>query len=311
MAKTEWKLFVNDPDKLEKDFYEKYDPDYWLYKIYLLKNSHDDYDKIKENLTGDLVDVIHEDYKRMIRTELHFLYFQMIETLFELIFAISKFTRQEIWAALTFSNKRNSPYYYDCYGNIRELSHDRLKDPDLWAPVKIGGSGGNIEIPLIRWIFYDTFNIPEMSEEDWEINLDNIYYFLRKFAKDFSDREEYNAYKHSLRFFNTQYAFGFALKGSSNFFGRRTDNSIVYLAAEKNNNDSYSLKECSKAFDFKTDYNRCILIHDLISNIIITRKAVICKPPLSSAVLTQSAMFHKHKKEDFEYKSFLKTSFPR
>ena len=311
MTKTGWKLYVNDPDKLEKDFYEKYDPDYWLYKIYLLKNSHDDYDKMKEILTGDLVDVIHENYKRMIRTELHFLYFQMIETLFELIFALSKFTRQEIWLALTFSNKRNSPYYYDCYGNIRDLSNDKLKDPDLWAPVKIGGASGNIEIPLLRWIFYDTFNIPEMSKEDWKINLDNIYYFLRKFAKDFSDRDEYNAYKHSLRFFNTQYAFGFALQGSSNFVGRRTDNSIVYLEAEKINNDSYSLKECSKAFDFKTDYNRCILIYDLISNIIITRKAMICKPPLSSAVLTQSAMFHKHKKEDFEYKSFFKTSFPR
>ena len=44
-------IIINDPDSLQKEFYNKYDPDYWLYKVSLLKNCHDNFAEIKSVLT--------------------------------------------------------------------------------------------------------------------------------------------------------------------------------------------------------------------------------------------------------------------
>jgi hypothetical protein len=41
---------VNDLNSLQKNFYKTYDFDYWLYKIRLLKNCHDNYDNVKNVL---------------------------------------------------------------------------------------------------------------------------------------------------------------------------------------------------------------------------------------------------------------------
>lgn len=43
-------FIVNDLDGLQKEFYRMYDPDYWLYRIMFLKNSHDDFDQLKSSL---------------------------------------------------------------------------------------------------------------------------------------------------------------------------------------------------------------------------------------------------------------------
>jgi len=92
---------VADLDSLQKEFYKTYDPDYWLYKITLLKNCHDNFDQIKDVLKKELADVVDDDYRRVLRTEMHFMYFQMVETLFEIMFTISKHDNRNLWLALT------------------------------------------------------------------------------------------------------------------------------------------------------------------------------------------------------------------
>lgn len=265
---------INDLDKLQKEFYISYNPDYWKYKISLLKNSHDFFDNIKENLTDDLEEFDEEYYKRMIRTELHFLYFQMTETLFETIFAVTEHDNRDLWLALTFSNDHKTVYYSDCYNKINKFSEGNLEKPDLWSKIKVKINNESVEISLLRWIFYFHYS-SKMSDEEWKTNLDKIYSLLKRFAKDFSDRGEYNAYKHSLRFYNSPSHFAIVPEGSTNpAIARKSKDSIIYVE-ESDDNGKRELKQIlntSKPFDFYRDYVCCLIVHRLLNNIINTRK---------------------------------------
>ncbi len=257
-------LIVNDLDSLQKEFCKTYDPDYWLYKISLLKNCHDDFENTKEVLTKDIGDVVDDDYKKMLRTEMHFLYFQMIETLFEIIFAIAKHDNKNLGLALTFSNDRQSGFYADTYKQISKLS----EISDIFTrKLKTTIEGKEQEISLLRWIFYFVYP-SKMSDDEWKYNLDKIKRLLLLFSKDFSDRGEYNAYKHSLRFYNSN--FGLAIgkaSGDKMFSLMQSDNAITYLE-EKNG----TVRKTTKTFDFEKDTKRCLVIYHLIKNIICTRK---------------------------------------
>lgn len=257
-------FIVNDLDSLQKEFYKTYDPDYWLYKISLLKNCHDNFDSIKDTLNADLSDVVDDDYKRALRTEMHFLYFQMVETLFEIIFAVSKHDNRNLWLALTFSNWRNN------YNEIVKLSETSYL---FTSKIKTTISGNEVEILLLRWIFYFVYP-SKMTEDEWKNNLDKIKRLLLLFAKDFSDRGEYNAYKHSLRFYNSSFAMSIGLTGSQQMhtIGASND-SITYLEEQrKEQKGTGRILQTTKPFDFERDCNCCLVIYSMIKNIISTRK---------------------------------------
>ncbi len=257
-------FIVNDLDSLQKEFYKTYDPDYWLYKISLLKNCHDNFDSIKDTLNADLSDVVDDDYKRALRTEMHFLYFQMVETLFEIIFAVSKHDNRNLWLALTFSNWRNN------YNEIVKLSETSYL---FTSKIKTTISGNEVEILLLRWIFYFVYP-SKMTEDEWKNNLDKIKRLLLLFAKDFSDRGEYNAYKHSLRFYNSSFAMSIGLTGSQQMhtIGASND-SITYLEEQrKEQKGTGRILQTTKPFDFERDCNCCLVIYLMIKNIISTRK---------------------------------------
>lgn len=257
-------FIVNDLDSLQKEFYKTYDPDYWLYKISLLKNCHDNFDSIKDTLNADLSDVVDDDYKRALRTEMHFLYFQMVETLFEIIFAVSKHDNRNLWLALTFSNWRNN------YNEIVKLSKTSYL---FTSKIKTTISGNEVEILLLRWIFYFVYP-SKMTEDEWKNNLDKIKRLLLLFAKDFSDRGEYNAYKHSLRFYNSSFAMSIGLTGSQQMhtIGASND-SITYLEEQrKEQKGTGRILRTTKPFDFERDCNCCLVIYLMIKNIISTRK---------------------------------------
>ncbi len=257
-------LIVKDLDSLQKEFYKTYDPDYWLHKIALLKNCHDNFENAKDVLTIDLGDVTDEEYKKMLRTEMHFLYFQMVETLFEVVFAISKHDNKNLGLALTFSNYRQSSFYSNTYKQISELSDIS----DIFTRnIKTEIKGEKQEVSLLRWIFYFVYP-SKMTNDEWKNNLNKIKRLLLLFAKDFSDRGEYNAYKHSLRFYNSSFGLSIGITGGAKKVSLiQSDDAITYLE-EKNG----AVRKTTKTFDFEKDTKRCLVIYHLIKNIIYTRK---------------------------------------
>lgn len=264
---------VNNLDNLQKEFYRSYDPDYWLYRISMLKNCHDNFDNVKKILTEGIEEVIDDDYKRVLRTELHFLYFQMVETLFEIIFAL-KHDNRDLWIALTFSNDRDTCFYSDIYKKIAELN----KFSDIFTEkIKIEIEGKKVEMPLLRWIFYFIYPT-KLNDERWEKNLENIRKLLLIFARDFTDRGEYNAYKHSLRFYNAPFSMAIGMSGNNKMqsLGSSKD-CIVFLEERKKNEKgkiiaTSQISKTRKPFDFERDFELCILIYAMIKNIVCTRK---------------------------------------
>lgn len=267
-------FIVNDLDSLQKEFYQKYDPDYWLYKIILLKNSHDNFDALKPTLTKNTKETIDDDFRRVIRTELHFLYFQMIETLFEIIFAIYEKDNRDLWTSLTFSDYREN------YKRISELNNYS----DLFTQkIKTEIDGQEKEVSMLRWIFYFVYNV-KLADEDWIKNLENIKRLLLTFARDFTDRGEYNAYKHSLRFYNTPFSVSI---GDTN--GDRmqplgsSEDCITYIEEHKKKDENGKLvatghiSRAQKPFDFERDYNLCLVIYSMIKSIVFTRKYTLLK----------------------------------
>lgn len=262
-------FYFKDKEYMKKAFYKLYYPEYWLYKMRLLKNCHDHFDEVEKVLKADFDNFKKENYKRMLRAEIHFLYFQMVEALFEIIFAISIYDNREIWPRITFSKWKNN------YKKIEELAEGRLKYPDFNAKRKTKIRGKDEEITLLRWIFYSIYPT-DMNQSQRDKNLENIKKLLKVFAKDFSDRAEYNAYKHSLRFFITPFKLTVGVKGATNRYTiGESDDAITYLEKyeSKDKNETINLvKETTKPFDFERDYRCCLVIYKLIENIIITRK---------------------------------------
>ena len=168
-------------------FYEVYNVDYWYYKLSLLKNYLDDYDTVGEFLQKDVGEVDQRHYVNMLKAEMHFTYFQMIESLFEMTFALQKKDDPNLWYHLTFSD------WKDNYERIREVSQRKIGF--LRDKVKLSES---VTVPLAQYIFY--FLYPTgLTPEAMKQNVDVIINALIQFAKVFSDRKDYNAYKHSLR----------------------------------------------------------------------------------------------------------------
>ena len=259
---------VNDIESLQKEFYRMYDPDYWLYKIMLLKNSHDEFDNLKPLLIKNTEETVDKDFQRVIRTEMHFLYFQMVETLFEIIFAISESDNRDLWIAITFSNYREN------YKKIAELNYNSK----IFTENTIGIGDDVVETSLLRWIFYFVYP-SKLTDEKWKKNLENIKNLLLIFARDFTDRGEYNAYKHSLRFYNAPLSMAIGMTGSDQMHSlSSSENCITFLEEQKKKDENGGLiptgriMRTQKPFDFEKDYNFCILIYHMIKNIIYTRK---------------------------------------
>jgi len=207
-----------------------------------------------------------------MRTEIHFLYFQMIETLFEIIFAVSESDNRDLWVALTFSDFRNN------YKKVAELNdHSEIFVEKMKAEIE----GKQMEILALRWIFY--FIYPsKLTDEEWNKNLENIKLLLLSFARDFSDRGEYNAYKHSLRFYNSSFSMAIGLTGSKQMHSLGSSEDCITFLEEQKKKDSDGklqatgqIMRTQKPFDFQRDYERCILIYAMIKNIIYTRKYTI------------------------------------
>jgi hypothetical protein len=199
----------------------------------------------------------------------------MVETLFEIIFAVSRHDNKDLWVALTFSNDRNTPFYSETYREIAGLN-DFSKI--FTEKIKIEIDGKRIEIPLLRWIFYFIYPT-KLKDDEWKKNLENIKKLLLIFARDFTDRGEYNAYKHSLRFYNAPFSMAIGLTGSNKMHSLgSSEDCITFLEEQKKKNESGEMMSTGrilrtqKPFDFQRDYDLCILIYAMIKNIIYTRK---------------------------------------
>ena len=166
----------NRPDELLR-FYKSYFIDYWEVKYKLLKYEIDNFETQKERLSEisglDTILAYEKKCLSIYKLDLHFMKFQIIESVFSFIFALEKRDDKFLWYNLTFPR---------C-DDIRNYPYDRISE--LNNHLKMKNYLDNMEDDLTSlWEHFFFFKV-DITQIDKDFNLisENIYNLLVQLAR--------------------------------------------------------------------------------------------------------------------------------
>ena len=239
------------------------------YLLHLLKNN----EKFNEQLIEDETGFSFADNSRfIILADLRQNYFHAIETLFELFFAFEPKNdfvpdNRLILKSLVKSEWRK---------NQKEIIHisKGKKKLDFLYKHYIENNGHNVTVG--HYLFYNgTYNKGKFDEEYYskvEISLKAIAKGLKTIAQDFSNNDEYNAYKHGIRIFPVfENVRVFEAKEMKEVFKFDLSNSMSYYLYD-DKNKKVSIK--TQVLDYERDFRMTEFCSKLIYNIIKLREVV-------------------------------------
>ncbi|KAB2870138.1 MAG: hypothetical protein F9K37_06510 [Bacteroidales bacterium] len=171
-------------------YFSKFQINYFDYKQNSLKYLLENYTKM--GLDKTILEYNDKDYETAIRSDIRQTYFQAIETVFEIFFALlpdsNGKTNDRIIEEITTSELP--------YSKIREIAQNESYLDFLDKKIVYSN---NITTSLGEFLFYyGLFYMEEISKE-FEESIKAIKFALHILANEFSDRKEYNSYKHGLR----------------------------------------------------------------------------------------------------------------
>ena len=159
---------------VRKDFYESYDVDYWITRgriLHLLI--------VRNDLRRAVIDALNhfddeEAFVTRLKTDLHFLTFHSVESLFALIFATVK-----LWEC---------PWIWLTSYTAKEFN-------DLLQKIAVDGFD-SLGVDA-KGLFYN----PPSTDTDDRIQRSSslIKKYLKAIAREFTERGEYNSFRHGLR----------------------------------------------------------------------------------------------------------------
>ncbi len=276
-----------------EDFCRAYPKNFWKNKATLLLNTIKKFDKLKMEAFEGLDELNDQECLSGLKLELHFTYYQIVETLFSMILAFSRknIDNAQLWKYLVSLSKSQNVKIL--YKTIQEIAENKATFFD--SPVT---AGEKLEVPFIHYVIYFGLK-PDANDISLKKSIENVKRFLVYCAKDFSDRDEYNAYKHALRFIP------------------QGDSKLEIISHEEQKEIvSFSMKEAVillklenggiaqeiKAFDYERDYNMIMICSSLIHNILMSRWSHYKKEKVSLY------FFHDI---DMEATSKIKTEIPK
>ena len=254
-----------------EQFYSLYQYDYYVYKIVSLNSILENSNEFREKFIGNKIEKFEiKDFERVIKNEIRQTYFHSIETVYELIFALEPsktgFEDLELLPNLIKSNWRKN------YKRIDSISEDESKLNFLDDELEIN----EYVISLAQYLFYygilpDNKAIPQRNIDLIPSSISAIKYGLQILAKDFSKRAEYNSYKHALRIVPAITHFTIMDKEKTKTIMKwDLSNSQTFVDMTK---DYSEIKFTTRLFDTKRDVQLTLFVSNLISNIILLRKA--------------------------------------
>ena len=301
-------------------FYQGFMLDFFILKQATYKNILDNFEQLEPLVLRDVSDYSKDDYKKTLRASIRQTYFHSIETLFELIFAIETGIRvspdhhQDELTLLRLVRSQSQI-------NFKRIENLASKDPDelqLWTK-KYKLNSIDQELSMIQYIFYYITNRSNTSidhPEYWDLldsSLQCIENSLGLFAKDFSDRTEYNAYKHGLRILPLLKGFTTLNSETAQTVHFDFSDSITYMT-EKDNQIKYT----TKVFDTERDFQMTVLVSYFISNITNARKGVFFDQakllrffhPDEVSKLSKVNVKAREMVETYTYEKSIKSSLP-
>lgn len=239
-------------ERLNKQFYESFDTEYFLqkclYLVALLGNPDLVADTLKKGvgfkslklkLDGEDNELITpEKMERNLKAEVATTYFHAIETLFRIIFAHAQNTDCP-WVDLTVNNS-----FKKFKADVEAFTKHEY--------FKVDHTQG------ISLIFYGRTDKPsKVAKGVWDKGLLNISDFLDYFGNDLTKSYAYNSYKHGLAMFSDE--FGFSL---GDVMKVDKDDALVFLSfADDEGNPGY--KRLHRNFTFTKWEQKWALVHQL------------------------------------------------
>lgn len=247
-------------------FFSNFQINYFDYKQGSLRFLLDNYSKV--GLDKSILEYKDKDYITAIKSDIRQTYFQAIETVFEVFFALlpdkkRKFTNRVI-EKITLSEL---PYL-----KIKDIAQNQnsldFLDSELRFP-------GNEVLTLGEYVFYYGLNKREDLRTDFLKSLEAIKYALWILANEFSDRKEYNSYKHGLRIFPALQKFAICETGTmKEQLSFDLDGSMTFFSFD---NKTKEVTYTTKLFDSERDIRMTSICSALIWNMIKFRDVVFNK----------------------------------
>lgn len=256
-------------------FFSNFQINYFDYKQGSLRYLLENYSKV--GLDKTIFEYKDKDYITAIRSDIRQTYFQAVETVFEVFFALLPDKKGKISNRII-EKITISPLPYSKIRDIakEENSLDFL-DSELRFP-------NNEPISLGEYIFYYGLYRMEDIRKDFPKSLEAIKYALWILANEFSDRKEYNSYKHGLRILPALQKFAICeVDTMKEQLSWDLDGSMTFYSYDKKTEEvSYT----TKTFDSERDI----------------RMTSICSFLLWNMIKFRDVTFNKEKKEtDYKF----------
>lgn len=256
-----------------KEFYKHYLDNYFKIKALTLSSYWKNKDAYVGQFEGN--ELTKDEIIASLKLEIRGVFFQSIETLFELLFALENLDDENIWERLANSdyNKNYERIKLLAKGDDAFLNKNHIF-PSVSEDKEVG-------ITFLQYVFFFYYS-PTIEKTELEATLKFIREFLGITAKEFSDRDDYNAYKHGLRLFPTITG----LHLSNPLTSMQINFPDSYAILKKKNKYTHHIK----SFDIDRDIQMIYLCSELITNIITARKKYYF-PTVQSADLY---VYHQH-----------------
>lgn len=256
--------------ELNNTFYSRYDPSL-LFKraitLYLITKERDKFTEVLPSFEfyESLKPFIDDQYFAALRAELHFLEAHQFEALFALMLAW--FQDKPHWVYLTEYRTEEIKAAIEQFiaGDIARLTNGHVtSDTEFVAEAVYLGQ------------------IPTGTSPEWETNLENHAWLLRRMAERYRDAAEYNAYKHGLRVIT-----GPAMWSLGDPEGdpaiplllHQSEDSITYLDVSDIGEGGLTLREITKQFNPEESFLYLQLMHSILDTMTRLRRASLGDTP--------------------------------
>jgi hypothetical protein len=256
-----------------KIFFQSYQKDYHRIKSKYLKSMLDDLDKFENLIFEDGVrDEDRETLRRTLKSELRQNYFHAIETFFELFFAFNPKDKREFDDVNALFKLTNSNWT-QTYKRISDIANDDTVLDFLFDEIEYEGYKVSIGNFLFYHGIFSRDKFPQISLDDINKSINAIKYGIILLAKDFTHREEYNAYKHGLRIIPAVAKLSFTdVKDPKVKLEWDLKDSMSFYLPTKNSNE---LTIVTKLFDVERDYLMTNMCSYMIYQMVFYRRIMM------------------------------------
>jgi len=251
-------------------FYSTYIDNFHYIKATYLRKILENLDKYEGEFFDDSYDEEDKQQFRLtLKCELRHTYFHAIESFFEIFFALDPKNKKQINEKNILFELTNANWKKN-FNLITKISNGEINLEYLNDLIKTK----EYEVSIGHYLFYNGFysfeKVPEDFNKSFQESLLAIQYGIKILAQDFTNREEYNAYKHGLRIIpavkSLMFLDALTMEVKVNFDLK--DSMSFYLPTK----DTNEIKVVTRLFDSERDYLMITFCSNLIHHMIYYRR---------------------------------------